>query len=720
MAGSTPNAASTSATNSAATNQNINALLQANRWNSTSLTYNFGLSASYYASNYLTGVDPDKVYDIPGTFSIVSQSLGNTIVWAHSQFSAVSNMNFTAVSNTGVSDLTYARADLPDFGGFGYGPGTSARAGDAWFDSLQTRFNNIVRGDAAWMLVLHELGHTLGLKHGHETGGVSNTTMTADRDSMEFSVMTYRKYVGADPAGNSGADVGSYSFAQSLMMYDIAALQHMYGADFTTNAGNTYYSFDPTTGEMYIDGVRQGAPGGNRIFLTIWDGNGIDTYNFSNYTTNQTIDLTPGGWSVLSYAQLAQLSVANNIYARGNVFNALQYQGDSRSLIENAIGGSGSDIIIGNQANNSLYGSAGNDYLVGATGTNYLDGGTGFDIAIENFSGGYTLRHTSQSGNGWTLTAANISDQMLFVEAASLNGVSIALRQSRSNFNFGATYYDTGATSDLILRDSSGNVLTWTMQNSGVVAGNYIAGGVGVTVVGTGDFNGDGNSEILLRNSSNAVFTWSVSNGAYSGGSVISTNSTGYGIIGTGDLNNNGTSDIVVQSGSTIAAWMMNNGVATGVLIGTAAGYAADAVGDINGDGSSDIIMHDASGTVVAWLLNSSGQIAAGVYLGNLAGYSIVGMADFNGDGTSDILIRQDGSGYLATLTMSNGAIAAATALSPDYGGTLVGTGDYNGDGTADIALQYGGTVIIWNISGGAYASYSVVATGLTGYTLFG
>ena len=84
------------------------------------------------------------------------------------------------------------------------------------------------------------------------------------------------------------------------MMYDIAALQTLYGANYTTNAGDTVYKWNPTTGQKSINGVGQGAPAGNKIFMTIWDGGGHDTYDFSNYTTNLTVDLTPGGWTTTS------------------------------------------------------------------------------------------------------------------------------------------------------------------------------------------------------------------------------------------------------------------------------------------------------------------------------------------------------------------------------------------------------------------------------------
>ncbi len=66
-------------------------------------------------------------------------------------------------------------------------------------------------------------------------------TMTADRNSMEFTVMTYAGYIGASTTG--GYVNETFGYAQSLMMYDIAALQFAYGANYTTRAGNTTYTF---------------------------------------------------------------------------------------------------------------------------------------------------------------------------------------------------------------------------------------------------------------------------------------------------------------------------------------------------------------------------------------------------------------------------------------------------------------------------------------------
>jgi serralysin len=237
-----------------------------------------------------------------------------------------------------------------------YYPGVAGYGGDTWIRSEAD-----LPGGAGYFGMLHELGHALGLKHPHDSGG-RVPKMSAAHDSPEYTVMSYGTF---------------YDRPQTFMQYDVAALQAMYGADFTQNGGNTVYRWTPGSGETFVNGRGQGATAKNKIILTIWDGGGIDTYDFSAYSENAVIDLAPGGTSRFSTAQLAQKSSSE--YAKGNVYNALQYTGDLRSLIENAIGGSGHDRIDGNTANNTLTGGSGNDTVNGGTGHDKVLGGLGND-----------------------------------------------------------------------------------------------------------------------------------------------------------------------------------------------------------------------------------------------------------------------------------------------------------------------------------------------------
>ncbi len=119
-----------------------------------------------------------------------------------------------------------------------------------------------------------------GLKHSHsfiggagayqDDVGVATLPVSANRDSLEFTVMSYRSYVGQDLDAIGYYTNEAFGFPQTLMMLDIAALQHAYGADFTTNSGDSIYTFSPTTGQMSVNGSQGQTPGANRIFMTMW------------------------------------------------------------------------------------------------------------------------------------------------------------------------------------------------------------------------------------------------------------------------------------------------------------------------------------------------------------------------------------------------------------------------------------------------------------------
>lgn len=379
-------------------NQNIDALLFGTRWSSTSLTYAFPASAGYYPASY--ECEPGNFDSRPAYFLPVTLQLAAAFRAATRQYEAVSRLHFTEVGSSVQADLTAARAAI-DFTADARFP-TWANEGDIWFNA--TDYNSPTRSNFAWVTVLHEIGHTLGLKHGHQDNhGLTHQALTPDRDSMEFSVMTYRSHV---ESGTGSYTNESSGYAQTLMMYDIAAIQHLYGANFATRAGNDVYRFSPTTGEMFINGVGQGGPGSNRIFRTIWDGNGIDTYDLSNYSAGMRISLAPGGWSLFSAWQRADLG--DGSFARANVYNALQFGTDQRSLIENAVGGGGSDTISGNQAANSLQGNAGSDTLIGQGGNDRLYGGDGNDVLRGDF-----LPSKLGFGTGYLTLAAGTANNSL-------------------------------------------------------------------------------------------------------------------------------------------------------------------------------------------------------------------------------------------------------------------------------------------------------------------
>lgn len=390
----------------------IDGILHSVKWDGPSLTYSFPTNSDQYSS--YGGYQPFGFSQL-NSFQIAAARASISTVQDFTNLTFVEIVESTSVHATlrfaGSNNTFTAEAYLPDSAG--------EEPGDMWFSPAY--FSGPVVGNYAYCEgFIHELGHALGLVHGHDGANNPFGGLPYNWDSQEYSVMTYRDYIGDNPAGYS--DNETWGNPQSFMMLDIQALQYLYGADYgstgSAGAGSTVYTFSTTTGEMFINGVGTGTPGGNRILRTIWDGNGIDTYDLRNYSTNMTIDLRPGFWSTFDRNQLADLDGDDNRLthlAQGNVANALLFNGDVRSLIENAVGGYGNDLIVGNETSNTIYGMSGNDNIYGGAGDDFLYGGVGDDnldggAGADTFDGwvGFDIVFYSQSTSGITADLGNI------------------------------------------------------------------------------------------------------------------------------------------------------------------------------------------------------------------------------------------------------------------------------------------------------------------------
>ena len=294
-------------------NQDINGLLSGRSWNVKTITYSFPTSGALYGPGYS---DPAPA----NGFQVLSAAQQAVARYAFSLISQYTGLTFTQITETSTTHATIrlAGSSSPSTS-YAYYPSSTVTGGDIFFGNIR----NVVPTKAGYAFdtILHEIGHAVGLKHGHQNDGVHGV-VPVDHDSTEWSIMDYHSYIGADSYYRNSQGSGN----QSYMTGDISALQYIYGANFNVNSGNTVYTWSPTTGEKFINGVGQGASSTNTVYEAIWDGNGSDVYDLSNYSTNLTIDLQPGNWSKFSTAQLANLdSSAPGVHlARGNIINANQ------------------------------------------------------------------------------------------------------------------------------------------------------------------------------------------------------------------------------------------------------------------------------------------------------------------------------------------------------------------------------------------------------------
>lgn len=349
---------------------NMLALVGTSKWNSNALTFSFPDQTSDYTGSpgsYGSG-------ELTSGFTSLNAAQKTAARTAFDLIEEYTPLTITEITGAqGSADMRLAQSAVPSTA-WAYYPGSNT-GGDSWFGTGSSYYTNPARGTYAGHTFLHEIGHAVGLKHGHDNSGYGSLDNATDQ--MPYSVMTYSSYAGS---GGGGYTNEYYGYAQTYMIFDIAALQAIYGVNWSTRSDATTYTWSSTTGEMSVNGVAQGAPASNRVFSTIWDGGGDDTIDLSNYSNDITGSIAPG--SYLSFSQMQTAQLGAGIFADGNVYMALAPDNKKKAYIENLITGQGDDFVFGTTKANSMEGRGGSDRLEGKGGDDILSGGGGRDLLI--------------------------------------------------------------------------------------------------------------------------------------------------------------------------------------------------------------------------------------------------------------------------------------------------------------------------------------------------
>lgn len=369
----------------------IDSLLAGKRWVSSSISFSFPDRESWWSTNENLGYGAQSGTGEPWQIEtdwLTSNDQVN-FKYALQQWANVANISFTQILETAdnVGDIRVAYAKDPDelTLAWSYLPGSSVRSGDIWANTLGLlNAQDWNPGTISFETILHEIGHTLGLKHPFYNSDKPDAAILPT--SLDSIIDTLMSYTYRDLEGVEGNE---FSFHPTTpMVLDIAAIQYIYGTNTGFHSGNDTYHYSET----------------GTYHEALWDAGGVDTILYSGAAPT-SVNLNPAQGSFIGQPVLVQSNGVSVGKSVPNIWIAKEV------IIENAITGTGNDILIGNGVGNFLDGSVGIDTVL-------ISGNLAQYAVNKVINQSYTVTEYSNTSN---------QDQLNDIERLVFNDAKIAL-----------------------------------------------------------------------------------------------------------------------------------------------------------------------------------------------------------------------------------------------------------------------------------------------------
>ena len=361
---------------------------------------------------FLAGTESYVTKEDQTGFAALDDGQKTAVKSAFDYLASLINVSFSQASDIESADIVFGSNAQPSSAGYADYPNAVsggraklmlANNGDSAKNNAASNLST--QGTYGWETLIHEIGHTMGLKHpGNYNaggGGTPGPYLSASLDQRAVSIMSYH-----NPPASKLISVKSVSTAHGIGasttlinanpktygVYDIAALQYLYGANLTTSSPASL-----SLSNSYFD------------YQTLWAPKGVKIDASATSQAN-IFDLREGGFSSVAmkfkadYSKAISDSLVSQNFKLANASGTADAILKTSSLMSSLYNGKNNLALSFGSRFSQIDGGAGSDSFYASTYSASIDGkggsnqlylmGTAKDWAIDKTKGTATNAQT--------------------------------------------------------------------------------------------------------------------------------------------------------------------------------------------------------------------------------------------------------------------------------------------------------------------------------------